>query len=224
MGEGKKLLTVGSVALISKLVWMQKSVKHCSCKSLTKCGSCISQTGCMASWSTQRLKIAKACGPPPAHITTHRHRQCTLIHWSVTEKLNLVARAATALCKPAHHISCECSSRQMLGAGSENHATCRVGVEAERNTDAMQATEVHVRYTRERRVGSLNTCVVVRVTWASTTRLRSVLSCCCSAPTSICSLAAFSCVNMSNSHAAQAVFPCDICCIHVERCSVCSHC
>ena len=61
--------------------------------------------------------------------------------------------------------------------------------------------------------------------WASTTRLRSLLSCCCSAPTSACSLAAASsCVNMSNSHAAQAVFPCDICCIHVERCSVCSHC
>ncbi len=61
--------------------------------------------------------------------------------------------------------------------------------------------------------------------WASTTRLRSVLSCCCSAPTSACSLAAASsCVNMSNSLAAQAVFPCDICCIQVERCSVCSDC
>ena len=61
--------------------------------------------------------------------------------------------------------------------------------------------------------------------WASTTRLHSVLSCCCSAPTSACSLAAASsCVNMSNSHAAQAVLPCNICCIQVEKCSVCSHC
>ena len=59
-GSGQKFLTVGSVTLISKLFRMQKRVMHCSCKSLTKCGSCISQSGCMACCFTQRLKIAKA--------------------------------------------------------------------------------------------------------------------------------------------------------------------
>ena len=72
--------------------------------------------------------------------------------------------------------------------------------ESSNSTDTMPTTEGKLEHKFQHRVGS-------HTTWASTTRLCSALSCRCSTPTSLCSLAATSsCVNMSNSHAAQVVF------------------
>jgi len=63
-----------------------------------------------------------------------------------------------------------------------------------------------------------NTCVVVRMLWASTIRSCSVLSCCCSTPTSLCSLAAASsCVNSTTLMQYKKCFLGYFCCAAAEN-------
>jgi len=132
----------------------------------------------------------------------------------------IVARARRCTLQSQHIMCCvsTASTKNQLGAGHEHHhAACHVRVEAETHTDAMPTTEGKLEYQCEHSARNHGTCVVARLIWASTISLRSELSCCCSPPISVRSLAAASsCVNILNCYAAQDMFPCNSCCIHIS--------